>query len=265
MTTTTLAPHRTADDLEAAQRDLAEVGIAVVTGALDADTLSTARAALYDAAARDRAEGREVRFGLDYQTDTTNQRVWNLPNRHPVFCAIAEHPVALSLVRTTIGWPALLSNISANITGPGGGEMVLHADQLYMPQPWSGVQGVNVLTCLDDFTEENGGTRVVPGSHELNRTPSGDDNAVDTIAIEAPAGSMVAVDGRIWHKTGNNRTAGARRAGVFAWYTIPIYRAQENWFLALDEHVVEHASDDLLVLLGYKAMGLGLVNGASPR
>ena len=76
---------------------------------------------------------------------------------------------------------------------------------------------------------------------------------------------MVAVDGRVWHKTGNNRTADERRAGVFAWYTIPIYRAQENWFLALDDEVVERASDDLLVLLGYKAMGLGLVNGASPR
>jgi ectoine hydroxylase-related dioxygenase (phytanoyl-CoA dioxygenase family) len=191
--------------------------------------------------------------------------VWNLPNRHPVFCGLAAHPAALALVKATIGWPALLSNISANITGPGGGEMMLHADQLYMPQPWSGVQGINVLWCLDDFTDENGGTRVVPGSHTLNRAPTGDDNAVETVAIEAPAGSMVAVDGRVWHKTGNNHTVDQRRAGVFAWYTIPIYRPQENWFLSLDDDVVDGASDEVLVLLGYKALGLGLVNGASPR
>lgn len=245
--------------------DLEAHGVAIVEGALDAGQLRTARDALYGAASRDRAEGKEVRFGLDLPNDTTNQRVWNLPNRDPIFCALAEHPLALEVVRGVLGWPALLSNISANITGPGGGEMVLHADQLYMPEPWGGIQGVNVLWCLDDFTDENGGTRYVPGSHRHNRAPSGDDHALDTVAIEAPAGSMVVMEGRVWHKTGNNRTADARRAGVFAWYTTPIYRAQENWFLALDADVVDAASDDLLVLFGFKAMGLGLVNGASPR
>ena len=252
-------------DLDRAAAELRDNGLCIVPGALDADTLATARSALYEAAARDRAEGREVRFALDYAADTTNQRVWNLPNRHPVFCALAEHPAALALVKRTLGWPALLSNISANITGPGGGEMVLHADQLYMPQPWSGVQGINVLWCLDDFTDENGATRFVPHSHEHNRAPMSDDQGADTVAIEAPAGSMVAMEGRVWHKTGNNRTVDEHRAGVFAWYTIPIYRPQENWFLALDDDVVDSASDDLLVLFGYKAFGLGLVNGASPR
>ena len=246
--------------------DLEEHGVAIVEGALDAATLQRAHDALYGAAERDRAEGREVRFGLDHPSDTTNQRVWNLPNRDPVFCELAEHPRALEVVRGILGWPALLSNISANITGPGGGEMVLHADQLYMPEPWSGIQGINVLWCIDDFTDENGGTRYVPGSHRHNRAPTqAADHALDTVAIEAPAGSMVVMEGRVWHKTGNNRTTETRRAGVFAWYTIPIYRPQENWFLALDDAVVESASDDLLVLLGYKAMGLGLVNGASPR
>ena len=43
-----------------------------------------------------------------------------------------------------------------------------------------------------------------------------------------------------------------------------IYRTQENWFLSLDPLVRQHASDELLVLLGYKAEGLGLVYGASP-
>ena len=92
-------------DLDRAAAELKEDGLCIVPGALDAETLATARTALYDAAARDRAEGREVRFGLDYPTDTTNQRVWNLPNRHPVFCALAEHPAALALVKGTLGWP----------------------------------------------------------------------------------------------------------------------------------------------------------------
>jgi ectoine hydroxylase-related dioxygenase (phytanoyl-CoA dioxygenase family) len=207
---------------------------------------------------------RERKFVMDYETDDTNQRVWNLPSRDPVFCDLVEHPAALALVRATIGWPALLSNISANITGPGGGEMVMHADQLFMPQPWSGVQGVNIMWCVDDFREDNGATRMVPRSHTRNRTPTDDEQTTETVAIEAPAGTMVAMDGRVWHKTGHNRTEHERRAGVFAFYTPPIYRTQENWFLALDPSIRQFGSDDLLVLFGYRTVGLGLVNGASP-
>ena len=52
---------------------------------------------------------------------------------------------------------------------------------------------------------------------------------------------------------------------MFGCYTRPIYGPQENWFLSLDEEVVETASNDLLVLLGYKADTFGLVYGKSPR
>jgi ectoine hydroxylase-related dioxygenase (phytanoyl-CoA dioxygenase family) len=262
--TTTLPAPTT--DLERAEADLREHGVCMVADALDADTVVKVRDALYRAAADDIARGRVVRFGLDYEHDDTNQRVWALPSRDPVFCDLVEHDAALTLVRATVGWPALCSNISANITGPGGGEMVLHADQLYMPEPWSGLQGINIAWCVDDFAEETGATRIVPSSHRLNRTPTAEESvSAPTIPLEAPAGTMIAFDGRVWHRTGNNTTADRRRAGIFAWYTGGIYRTQENWFLSLDPSVVRHASDDLLVLFGYKAQGLGMVNGESPR
>ena len=53
-----------------------------------------------------------------------------LSNRDPLFAALAEHPLAMQWVRATLGWPALLSNISANITGPGALTGVLHADHI---------------------------------------------------------------------------------------------------------------------------------------
>lgn len=261
---TTTLPSPTAD-LDRAEADLREHGLCLVRDALDPTTLGRVRDALYRAADDDLARGRHVRFGLDYPDDETNQRVWALPSRDAVFCDLVEHPVALRMVRSMIGWPALCSNISANITGPGGGEMVLHADQLYMPQPWSGTQGINIAWCVDDFTDDNGATRIVPGSHRLNRTPTEDEATnADTVAIEAPAGTMIAFEGRVWHRTGFNRTADQRRAGIFAWYTSPIYRTQENWFLSLDPMVRRYASDDLLVLFGFRTTGLGLVNGESP-
>ncbi len=251
-------------DLAQGLANIAEYGLTIVPDVLTGDQLARARDALYRAAASDRARRREQKFGLDYAHDDTNQRVWNVLSRDPVFEDLAFHATAVDYVKQVLGWPALLGNISANITGPGGGEMVLHADQIFVPEPWAAQpQGLNVAWCLDDFTEANGATRFVPGSHKLNRAPRPGE-APPTVPMEAPAGSAVVFESRVWHQTGHNRTADEQRAGVFAWYTKPIYRTQENWFLSLRPEVRQFASDDALVLLGYKTAGLGLVNGASP-
>jgi ectoine hydroxylase-related dioxygenase (phytanoyl-CoA dioxygenase family) len=252
------------DDLDRAEHDLGQHGICAVTGVLSGATLEAARDALYTAAAHDRARHREQKFALDDASDDTNQRVWNVLSRSPVFIDLAEHPVALRLLRSVLGWPMLLGNLSANITGPGGGEMVVHADQIFVPTPWPAEpQGANAAWCLDDFTAENGATCFVPGSHHFHRPPEPGDDAV-TVPMEVPAGSLVVFESRLWHRTGHNRTADQRRAGLFGWYTRPIYRTQENWFLSLDPSVRQFASDTMLVLLGYRSSGLGLVNGASP-
>ena len=254
-----------AGSVEEGLEHIRDYGVCIIPDVLQGESLDRARTALYRAAAEDRARGREQKFGLDYDHDETNQRVWNVLSRDPVFEDLAQHPVALELVRAMLGWPALLGNISANITGPGGGEMVLHADQIFVPEPWaSEPQGLNIAWCLDDFTDENGATRFVPGSHRLNRAPREDEAALATVAMEAPAGAIVVLESRVWHKTGHNRTKDQTRAGVFGWYTKPIYRTQENWFLSLRPEVRLNASDEALVLLGYKAEGLGLVYGASP-
>ena len=252
------------DDLDRAEADLAQHGICAVTDVLTEAQLERMRTDLYAAAADDRANGREQKFSLDYAHDDTNQRVWNVLNRSPVFVELVQQPTALRLLRTVLGWPMLLGNLSANITGPGGGEMVLHADQIFIPTPWpDDPQGANAAWCVDDFTTENGATCFVPGSHRLHRPPRPDDTPTP-VPMEAPAGSLVVFESRLWHRTGNNTTADQRRAGLFGWYTRPIYRTQENWFLSLDPCVRESASPELLVLLGYRTTGLGLVNGASP-
>jgi ectoine hydroxylase-related dioxygenase (phytanoyl-CoA dioxygenase family) len=261
MTVPTLAPT---PDLDRALRDIETDGFTIIPDMLMGDALASTRDALYRAAECDRARGREQRLMLDYEHDRTNQRVANVLSRDPLFEDLAFHPAAVHFVKSVLGWPALLSNFSANITGPGGGEMVLHADQIVVPEPWSDrPQGLNIGWCLDDFTEENGATRVVPGSHKHNRFPKGDDNLADTIALEAKAGSMLVFESRLWHHTGNNITKDERRAGIFGWYTTSIYRTQENWFLSLKPEIRQFATDEMLVLLGYKAAGLGVVNGAS--
>jgi hypothetical protein len=250
-------------DLDQAERDIAQFGLCLVDGVLTPLQIERARTALYRAAADDLAQGRpQPHFGLDYGDG--NQRVWNVLNRDPVFVELVEHPAALRLIRAVIGWPALLGNLSANIVGPGAQASVVHADQIFVPEPWPAApQGINVAWCLDAFTSDNGATRVVPRSHLRGRNPTKNDPD-ESVTVEAPLGTMMVFESRVWHCTGENTTTSQHRAGLFGWYTRPIYRTQENWFLALDPRVRDNASDTLLELLAYKTAGLGLVYGRSP-
>jgi ectoine hydroxylase-related dioxygenase (phytanoyl-CoA dioxygenase family) len=256
------APTRAVPD---ALRNLREFGVCVIPDVLSPEQLARAREAIYRAADDDARRGRAQHgFGLDL--DEKNVRVWNLLNRDPVFSDLAEHEAALALVRATLGWPALLSNISGNITGPGASAGVLHADQVFVPEPWTAApQGLNVAWCIDDFTRENGATEVAVGSHRWNRMPTEADAGVQLVPAEAPAGSVIAFESRIWHRTGANTSRDRRRAAVFPFYTTTIYRTQENWFLSLSPGVVNAASETLLTLLAYKSEGFGLVYGRSPR
>jgi len=251
------------DDLDRAEHDLVEHGICALTGVLDPETLRAVSDAFDHAADDDQQRDLELP-GFPLDLDDSNQRVWNLLGRSPAFWDLAEHPIAMRLVKSLLGWPMLLGNISGNVTSPGGAAGAVHADQIFVPQPWPAKpQGGNATWCIDDFTADNGATSFVPDSHLANGPPPRDGSAI-AIPYEAPAGSLVVFESRLWHCTGANTTADERRRAVFAWYTRPIYRTQENWFLSLDPSVRQTASAQMLELLGFKTAGLGLVNGASP-
>jgi ectoine hydroxylase-related dioxygenase (phytanoyl-CoA dioxygenase family) len=254
------APTPTCDLVEALA-DLSTFGACIIQDALDAEMLNEVRTALYRAAESDRKYGlkQDYKYGSE---DNVNQRVWNLPSHDPVFWALAEHPVAMHFVRELLGWPALLSSMSANITAGGGQSMMLHCDQGYMPKPWSQPHGVNVGWCVDDFTTENGATCYIPGSHNWNGEGHGrlDEFRDRLVPIEAPAGSALIMEGRLLHTNGVN-TNGDRRAGIFGWYTLPIYLPQENWFLSANPAIRQFGSETLQILLGFRPQVMGRVNG----
>ena len=107
------------------------------------------------------------------------------------------------------------------------------------------IQGMNVGWCVDRFADENGATADRARSHKLAATRRRGASA-ETVALEAPAGTMVVMEGRLWHQTGNNRTRDEKRGAIFGFYTLPIYRTQENWFLSLNPSVPRYASETLL-------------------
>ncbi len=265
-------PLSPTDDLAQARVDLDEHGICMVAGALSPAERDEVRARLYAAAEEDRAAGR----AYVYDNDDANQRVWALIKRGACFELLATHPTALGLVEHLLGRPFLLSNISANITGPGGGRMHLHADQGYVLPPFPPLAlAANAMWMVDEFTEANGGTRLVIGSHRRDHGPGPDDveaaqgtgdrpDLPGSVALEVPAGTLCVMDGRVWHQTGTNTTADQTRAGIFAYYVRPYLRTQENWWRSLDATALERFAQHprWRELLGFEHhRSLGVVDG----
>jgi ectoine hydroxylase-related dioxygenase (phytanoyl-CoA dioxygenase family) len=258
MTVTTLPglPALTTD-LEQAKADLAELGIARVADALTPGQVAALRARLIEQAAAEAAAGVAFFDG----GDGANQRVWNLPSKGAEFRDLLRHRVVRTLARQVLDGDYCLSSHTANIAGPGGAAMVLHSDQGYTPRSIAMALAVNVMWMLDDFTDENGATRLVPGSHRRTEEPPRDE-PVATIAGIGPAGTALVFDGRIWHGTGANSTAGDKRHGVLTYFCRPWIRPQENYTLSTHPDVLASADDELRALLGLRVWRtLGGVEG----
>ena len=118
---------------------------------------------------------------------------------------------------------------------------------------------VSLVACTGKHN--NGATRVVPGSHLLGHGPDYG-NLPETVPVTGPAGTVMVFDGRLWHQTGPNTTAGERRHGVLAYYCRPFMRQQENWFVSLKPEVLDRATPTLRHLLGWDHyFSLGMIDG----
>lgn len=269
-----LTASRTAD-FDRAKRELDEQGYCILP-----DILTKGEVASLKERLREQAEGETARgvATKDGGSGSHNQRVWMLVNKGRVFRNLMLSPVIDAVMAHLLGPDYLLSSLTANIAHRGGEPMALHTDQGYVgfwtPKPVV----ANIAWMLDDFTDANGGTRLVPGSH-LRETATPDDgtsafrhgaapgapSATDTIAAEGPAGSVLCFDGRLWHGTGANRTDQPRHA-LLSYHCRPFIRQQENFTLGLDPAVRESERPALLRRLGFNIWaGLGRVESPQAR
>jgi ectoine hydroxylase-related dioxygenase (phytanoyl-CoA dioxygenase family) len=245
-------------DLDTAKRDLGEHGYCLLDGALAPERVRLLRDRL------DELAQAEIADGTDYVYDNgANQRIWALLNKGDCFVELAMDPTALGLMEHLLGPDFLLSNIDANIAGPGGTPMFLHADQSFVPTPWPPFPLVaNVMWMLDDFTPDNGATRITPRSHVSGEAPPLTYSDEHTLPVCGPAGTAMVFDGRLWHQTGSNVTTDQRRHGILAYYCRPFMRQQENWPASIDPAVLERWGRPLRHLLGFDIyLTLGMING----
>jgi ectoine hydroxylase-related dioxygenase (phytanoyl-CoA dioxygenase family) len=199
----------------------------------------------------DRLNSAERESGCSFiESEGANQRVFNLVNKGEIFEQIVQHEDVMEVIGKLLGGDFILAGFSSNTTGPGGEEMVLHSDSGYVPPPHPEyLLAANAVWMIDDFTEENGGTRYVPGSHKLRDNPR-PTASIPPYRSSARPCSVAFLHGYTWHKTGANLSRDQMRRALFAYYVRPFLRVQENHIVSVREEVWHRASPRLRHLLG---------------
>jgi len=143
-----------------------------------------------------------------------------------------------------------VSSLSSIDIGPGETAQPIHADDALHPLPKPHPATVcNTMWALTDFTDDNGATRIIAGSHLADASPVYGRH-YDSIPAEMSAGSVLVWHGSLWHGGGANRTE-CRRVGIAMNYCAGWIRAQENQQLGLAPALVGTFDDRLRELVGY--------------
>lgn len=142
-------------------------------------------------------------------------RVCNLLNKSEIFDICVQEPRVIEGAKAIIGEQIKLSSLNYRAAEPGGGLQPIHIDGIEQPPP-ARVAACNTLWLLDDLTNENGATRVVPGSHTWARAPEGTREALlkpqeNELLLTAKAGSVILMNGHAWHGGTLNATLKRRR------------------------------------------------------
>jgi ectoine hydroxylase-related dioxygenase (phytanoyl-CoA dioxygenase family) len=254
-----VAPMTIAPSLEECALQLREEGWVTVPEVFTGSQLDALREGLAIALDAARAEG-QILFREGVDVNDRSLRVLHLLDQHPAFRDMVEHRTVRDLVSSVLGNQYLLSSLSANISLPGSESMGMHNDLMaVLPEPWLAPYGTNLFICLDDMDEENGATRYLPGSHRFTTNDmASDDDLRRTVPIPASAGSIVAMDGRLWHTSGANRSADRPRRILIAFFVASFIRTQYNWGALLPDPVKGAASSSLRQLLGLDEGNMGV-------
>jgi ectoine hydroxylase-related dioxygenase (phytanoyl-CoA dioxygenase family) len=176
------------------------------------------------------------------------------------FVRLASNRPVTDVCRQLLGDYIVLMQQNAIVNPPGRAhhQTACHRDLPYQHFVSSRPLAISALFCVDPFTQENGATIVLPGTHRIEQFPS------DTLAAEieqpvaAPAGSFLVFDSMLFHRAGHNGSTMPRRA-VNHVYTLPFIAQQ----ISLPDVLGGRYADDpeLARLFGYQTRPATSVEG----
>lgn len=205
--------------------------------------------------------------GRDDFTGTKTRRMSALFARSRRMADLATHPLMLGAAEHFVNVPVVYGSGDAVRAvrpglriggtmliqiGPGEGAQPLHRDHWAMlwRYPDYGRQvRVQLMLAVSDFTEANGATRVVPGSHlwSEDRVASPE----ESMPAEMKSGAALVFLGSTHHGGGANRTAREYRTGLTLGLDCAAVRQEENLYLALDAETVRSYPEQVQRLLGW--------------
>ena len=251
----------TQTDLDARLAQIDADGYVIIENAIDTDVVADIRREL-EPWLRGRHMGRNNFEG------ERSERVYALLAKSPSIARIIEHPDILALADALLAPGYLLSAALAINVHPGETPQPFHRDDgagsalFPMPRP---LVGVSTLWAFDDFTDTNGATEVIPGSHRWSqdRNPRED----EIVKVVMSSGSVVVFAGNLLHRGGANTSDGFR-LGITPQYCMPWLRQIENMVLAVPPATAGQYSDRIQALLGYSVIApgfMGYVDGVHPK
>ena len=208
----------------------------------------------------------ETPGGADDFTGRNTRRTGALLTRCPSSVAMVAHPLILDVVDQTL-WPKKTTfqlHLTQSIAiGPGSPAQMIHRDQWcfdFFPFPADVDVEVSSIWALEDFTEENGATRVVPDSHRLPNGVRFTDE--ESSPAEMPRGSVVLYLGSTFHGGGANNSDRVR-IGINVDYVLGWLRQEENQYLSYTLDEVRGFPERVQRLVGYEAgaYALGYIDG----
>jgi ectoine hydroxylase-related dioxygenase (phytanoyl-CoA dioxygenase family) len=237
--------------LERVLEDLRYVGYSVVERVLDPSFVDETRDAMYRVQERIRDELGEERLARAGELGVL--RLMVKYDQH--FFRFLELPEVLSVVDGTVSEAAILHLQNGFVLPsfapgavPESFQTSFHRD---FPRHLNGyLASVNILFAIDEFSEENGATLVVPGTHQREDPPDADYLRASAIAVECPAGSMLVFDSTLWHAAGAN-VSGKDRLGINHQFTRSFFKQQIDYVRALGDQGVLAQKPRTQQLLGW--------------
>lgn len=263
---TTLRPADVATHVDR----IAAQGYTVIEDAVEPDRLDELSVSLQ----RLESEMAVVPAGNDFEGAHT-VRIYNLLVHGREFERIPVHPNVLPVVEGVLDAGCLVSSLSSIAICADETPQPIHADDQLMPLAKPHPPTVcNTMWALTDFTAANGATRIIPGSHLADHSPTYG-APYDSIPAEMARGSVLVWHGSLWHGGGANTTS-ERRVGIAMNYCAGYIRQQENQQLGIPREVAAGFGERLQRLCGYsvyqglighidKRDPIGLLQGERPQ
>jgi hypothetical protein len=210
-------------------------------------------------------------YGDNWYNGTRTRRVSSLFARTAELTPVVTHPLYLGAARAIMQKPVPMwvgrSRVemtpTIQISGtqlieihPGQGKQPLHRDDaLHLRRHPGHTSRVQLMLAMSEFTAENGGTLVIPGSHHWDDERAPDTR--ETIPTEMSPGSGLIWLGGVYHGGGQN-VSDAPRTGMTIALDLGNLRQEENQYLAVPREAVLKYPEEVRRLLGYDRCPPGL-------